>query len=439
MIKSYVTFLASFFVVCAAYAQKMDTKKLDLYFKSLEESGKFMGSVAISENGKIIYTKSLGFSDVEAKTKANENSKYHIGSISKTFTTVLIFKAVEDKKLDLNQTIGKFFPEIQHADKITVKQLLGHRSGIHDFTNDENYLSWITEAKTEKEMMDIIVNGGSDFAPGTKAEYSNSNFVLLTFILEKTFNKPYAEILKKYITDPLGLTNTYLGGKINTQNNEAKSYSFSGSWRPETETDSSIPLGAGGIVSTPKDLVKFSEALFGGKLLKKENLELMKTLKDGYGLGLFMTPFFEKVGYGHTGGIDGFSSEFIHFADRKASFALTSNGSNYSNGAIMIAMYSAFFNKPYDIPVFTSYEVSPEELDRYTGVYSSSEIPVKITVLRDDKILTAQATGQSAFPLEASARDKFVFDQAGIVMEFNLQEKTMVLKQGGGTFHFRKD
>ena len=105
----------------------------------------------------------------------------------------------------------------------------------------------------------------------------------------------------------------------------------------------------------------------------------------------------------------------------------------------MIAMYSAFFNKPYDIPVFTSYEVSPEELDRYTGVYSSSEIPVKITVLRDDKILTAQATGQSAFPLEANAKDKFVFDQAGIVMEFNLEEKTMVLKQGGGTFHFRKD
>ncbi len=439
MIKSYFTFLLCFFVLSLACAQKMDTQKLDLYFKSLEESGKFMGSVAISENGKIIYTKSLGFSDVEANTKANENSKYRIGSISKTFTTVLILKAVEAKKLDLNQPIGKFFPTIQNADKITVKHLLGHRSGIHDFTDDESYMSWLTETKTEQEMVEIIAKGGSDFAPGTKAEYCNSNFVLLSFILEKTFNKPYAEILKKEITDQVGLTNTYLGGKINTQNNEVKSYHFSGSWQPETETDISIPLGAGGIVSTPKDLVKFSEALFGGKLVKKENVELMKTLKDGYGLGLFQTPFYDKVGYGHTGGIDGFSSEFIHFTDKNVSFALISNGSNYSNSAIMTAMYSAFYNKPYDIPVFTSYDVKPEDLDAYAGVYSSSDLPVKITVLKDGKILTAQATGQGAFPLEASAKDKFVFDQAGIVMEFNPSEKTMVLKQGGGQFLFKKN
>ncbi len=439
MIKYYVTILLCFFVVSVACAQKMDTQKLDLYFKALEESGKFMGSVAISENGKIIYTKSLGFSDVEASAKANENSKYRIGSISKTFTTVMVLKAVEEKKLDLNQTIGKFFPTIRNADKITVKQLLGHRSGIHNFTDDESYLSWLTEAKTEQEMVEIITQGGSDFTPGTKAAYSNSNFVLLSFILEKTFNKSYSEILKKYITDPVGLTNTYLGGKINTKNNEVKSYRFSGSWQPETETDISIPLGAGGIVSTPKDLVKFSDALFGGKLLKKESLELMKNLKDGYGLGLFMTPFYDKVGYGHTGGIDGFSSEFIHFDNRNVSFALISNGSNYSNNAIMTALYSAFYNKPYDIPVFTSYEVKPEDLDQYAGVYSSLDLPLKITVLKDGKILTAQATGQAAFPLEASAKDKFVFDQAGIVMEFNPSEKTMVLKQGGGQFSFKKD
>lgn len=439
MIKYYVTILLCFFVVSVACAQKMDTQKLDLYFKALEESGKFMGSVAISENGKIIYTKSLGFSDVEASAKANENSKYRIGSISKTFTTVMVLKAVEEKKLDLNQTIGKFFPTIRNADKITVKQLLGHRSGIHNFTDDESYLSWLTEAKTEQEMVEIITQGGSDITPGTKAAYSNSNFVLLSFILEKTFNKSYSEILKKYITDPVGLTNTYLGGKINTKNNEVKSYRFSGSWQPETETDISIPLGAGGIVSTPKDLVKFSDALFSGKLLKKESLELMKTLKDGYGLGLFMTPFYDKVGYGHTGGIDGFSSEFIHFDNRNVSFALISNGSNYSNNAIMTALYSAFYNKPYDIPVFTSYEVKPEDLDQYAGVYSSLDLPLKITVLKDGKILTAQATGQAAFPLEASAKDKFVFDQAGIVMEFNPSEKTMVLKQGGGQFSFKKD
>jgi len=426
-------------VAMQVIAQNIDKAKLNAYFDALEKHDKFMGSVAVSSNGEIIYSRSVGYADIENKVKADENSKYRIGSISKTFTTVLLMKAVEEKKLELNQTIVKYFPEIKNADKITVGNLLYHRSGIHSFSDDKDYLTWNTQPKTGKEILEIIVKGGSDFEPDSKSAYSNSNFVLLTFILEKSFNKSYNVLVKEYITQPVGLENTALGERINTNNNECKSYSFTDQWNPEPETDISIPLGAGGIVSTPVELVKFSQALFGGKLVSKESLEQMQTINGQYGMGLFKIPFYDKTGFGHTGGIDGFSSVFSHFADGDISYAMISNGTNFNNNNISIAVLSAVYEKPFEIPDFKTFKVSAEKLDQYVGVYASTQIPLKITITKGKENLVAQATGQSAFPLEATEKDKFKFEQAGVVMEFKPAEKTMVLKQGGGEFNFRME
>ena len=439
MKRTVFTALIVGFLSQCSFAQDFDKVKLDNYFKALETNSKFMGSVAVSKNGEVIYAKSVGFSDVENNIKANENTKYRIGSISKTFTSVLVLKAVEENKLDLNQTIDNFFPTIKNAEKITIKHLLSHRSGIHNFTDDDDYLTWCTQAKTEQQMVEIITKAGIDFKPGSKAEYSNSNFVLLTYILEKTFKSTYAELLTKYITKPLGLTNTYLGTPINTKNNECNSYSFVEKWKRQPETDISVPLGAGGIVSTPIDLTIFSNALFGGTLLKEESLKLMKTIKDNYGIGLFKIPFYGNIAYGHTGGIDGFSSVFSHFSDGNISYAMTSNGTNYNSNNISITVLSAIFNKPYSIPEFKTYTVKSEDLDKYLGVYSSTQIPLKITVTKENNTLLAQATGQPSFPLEANDKDKFKFDQAGVVLEFNPVEKSMILEQGGDKFTFTKE
>ena len=423
----------------AAFSQEFDNAKLDKFFDVLEANNKFMGSVALSKNGEIIYSRAVGFADVENQMKAEVDSKFRIGSISKTFTSVLVMKGVEERRIDLEQTINKYFPTIKNSNKIKISHLLNHRSGIHNFTNDKEYLTWNSFAKTEKEMVEIITNAGSDFEPDTKAEYSNSNFVLLTFILEKAFKKSYSEILTKYITKPIGLKNTYLGAKINSSNNECLSYRFAGKWEKMPETDISIPLGAGGIVSTPSDLVIFSDALFGGKLLKPESLEKMKTVIGNFGIGLVKIPFFNISAYGHTGGIDGFSSVFSYFPDGNISYALTSNGANFNNNLVSIAVLSAIFNKPYEIPEFKNINLTSEELDRYTGIYSSAQIPLKITVTKTNLSLMAQATGQPAFPLEPTGKDVFKFEQAGLVMEFNPDEKKMVLKQGGGQFLFTKE
>lgn len=433
-----VTLLVGFFAQIS-FAQDFDKSKLESYFDILDANNKFMGSIAVSRNGEIVYTRAIGYRDVQNKIRADVNSKYRIGSISKTFTTVLVFKAVEEGKLSIDQSIDKYFPSIKNAEKITIRHLLYHRSGIHSFTNEKDYLSWNTNPKTEKEMVEIITSGGSDFEPDSKAEYSNSNFVLLTFILERSFNKPYGQLLNDYITKPLSLNSTYLGGKINLLNNECFSYSVGDGWKMESETDISIPLGAGGIVSTPSDLVIFADALFTHKLLKKESIEMMMTVKDRFGMGLFQIPFYDKIGYGHTGGIDGFSSVFSHFSDGNISYALTSNGTNFNNNDISIAVLSAVFDKPYSIPEFKTFEVSSEDLDKYLGVYSSVQLPLKITISKENSTLIAQATGQSAFPLEPTELNKFKFDMAGIVLEFNPDENSMILYQGGAKFEFVKE
>ena len=210
----------------AVFSQNIDTLKLNRYFDLLEQHNKFMGSVAVAKNGELIYTKTVGLADVENNIKATQHTKYRIGSISKSFTAVLVLKAVEEEKINLDQPIYKWFPKIKKSKKITIKQLLTHRSGIHNFTENESYTLWNTQSKTEKEMIAVIVKGGTDFKPGSKAQYSNSNFVLLSFILEKIYRKSYTELIQEYIAEPIGLSNTYVFGKINTSLNESKSYFF---------------------------------------------------------------------------------------------------------------------------------------------------------------------------------------------------------------------
>jgi D-alanyl-D-alanine carboxypeptidase len=432
-------FLAYLFFSTLVFGQEIDTKKLDLYFSTLAQNNKFMGSVAVSQAGKVIYTNSIGFSDVEKQIKATETSTYRIGSISKTFTAVLILKAIEDRKITLDQPIKKYFPHIQNADQITILQLLQHRSGIADFTELDNYTDWNTQAKSESEMVSLIAKGGSDFMPDTQTSYSNSNYVLLSFILENIYQASYSDLLSKYITHPLSLKNTYLGHKINTANNEAKSYTFDKNWIVAPETDISIPLGSGGIVSNPTDLVAFSDALFQGKIIKKESLDLMKTMKNNYGLGLMVTPFYDKISYGHRGGIDKFTSVFSYFPKENISFALTSNGSNYNSNEIPITVLNAVFNQPFEIPNFSTYQVDSSMLDQYIGVYSSNQVPIKLTITKSGHTLIVQATGQAANELEPSEKDTFKLEKAGIVLSFDPQEKTMVLKQGGGEFTFTKE
>jgi CubicO group peptidase (beta-lactamase class C family) len=422
-----------------SFAQEHKFLALDSLFQILDENNRFMGSLSISENGKVTYSKTIGKADLASGKSSDNLTKYRIGSISKMFTACLIFQAIEENKLSLKQNINRFFPKITNAKEITIGNLLNHRSGIHNYTNDTSYFNYYTELKSQKEMLEIIQAGGSDFKPNSKAEYSNSNYILLSFILEKIYKKSYEELLELKIIQPLGLKNTYFGKKLELAKNECASYRFSGKWELEKETNSSVSLGAGGIVSTTEDLLFFITNLFEGKIIQASSLEQMIKIEDGFGMGIFSVPFYDKKGFGHTGGIDGFSSFLYTFPEEKISIALTSNGSRFNNNDISIAALSACFDLPLQLPSFSELELRSEDLDKYLGSYANSEIPIKISITKDSLSLIGQATGQPSFTLETIGKDSFEFSPAGVEIQFIPEKNLLILKQGGGEFTFTRE
>lgn len=420
-------------------SQSFETQKLDSLLSLLEQNNKFMGSVAVSLNQETIYKNTVGFVSSDENKKADQSTKYRIGSISKMFTATLIMKAVEEERLKLNQAIETYFPNIENSDKITIKDLLNHSSGLYDFTTERDYLKWNTKEQSKEDMLSRISKGKSEFEPNEKSKYSNSNYVLLTFILEDIYELRFSKLLKDKITNPLGLKDTYYGGKINIENNESYSFSFLGKWKIESETDLSIPQGAGAIVSNPTDLNIFIEQLFSGNIISKQSLEKMKTIENGYGLGMFKFSYLDEPNFGHTGGIDGFRSFTTYFPQDKLAISMLSNGLNYSQKEILIAISKIFHHKPIQLPTFNEIKVASEVLDKYLGKYSSKEIPPKITVTKESNTLIAQVTGQPSFPLEPKSKDIFIFEQAGLKVEFKPKTNEMIFKQGGKEFLFSKE
>jgi CubicO group peptidase (beta-lactamase class C family) len=432
-------FLLLVFTLLNVSAGQINKSKPDSLFQTLKTNDKFMGSIAISHNGEIIYSNAIGYADMESGIEATTATKYRIGSISKMFTSVLVFRAIEENKLSLDFTLDKYIPQIDNAANITISDMLYHRSGIHSITNDADYLSWNTQQLSKEQMIEKIAKSKSEFEPDSKSEYSNSNYILLGYILEAVYNMPYNKILLEKIINPIGLSNTYYGSKTETNNNECYSYKSVAKWEKESETDMSVPGGAGAIVSNPADLTKFIESLFEGKLITEESLTQMTAINGQFGRGIFQIPFYETVGWGHTGAIDAFYSVVAYFPQDSLSIAICSNGTKYDINNITIGALSWFYNKPYDIPVFSSLVLNAEELQAYLGVYSCEQIPIKITVSAEGNVLIAQGEGQNPFALEPVGKNIFKFDMAGIVMEFKPEVNQMILKQGGGEFTFKKN
>ncbi len=440
MLNRLVRFLiCSVLLVEPVAGQVPDTAKLNRYFRALDSTRQFIGSVAIARKGVVLYTAQAGFSDVAHHTRPDSNTSYRIGSISKMFTTVLLFKAIDQHLVELGTTLDKFFPAIANAPQITISDMLSHRSGIRNFTDDPSYVSWNTKPVSEDSLLARITRGRSVFPPGTKAAYSNSNFVLLGMILSRVFRQPYRVLLEEKIVRPLHLAHTYYGKTISPADNEAYSYHADGEWKIEAETDMSVPGAAGAVVSTPADLVRFADALFNGVLLPAADLEKMETVKEGYGRGLFAVPFYNRTGYGHDGSIDGFRSVLYHFADGDISIAVTANGVAMNTNDISIVLLSAAYQLPFSMPDFHVPALTASDLELYTGTYRSAQLPMKITVTSNGKSITAQATAQAPFPLVPMGNDRFSFTPAGIFIEFQPGEHTMILKQGVGVYNFSRE
>ncbi|MDU0354714.1 serine hydrolase domain-containing protein [Paraglaciecola aquimarina] len=445
MLKNVWLFI--FVNIFSVSALGFDSVKLSQYIDALNDNKKAMFSLAILKDGEPIYQKSVGFVDIASRQKANKDTQYHIGSITKVFTSTMIFQLIDEGKLSLDSKLAVYYPNVKNADKITISMLLNHRSGIFNFTRSDDYTQYMTEPKTRVEMVRLIEGLDSDFEPGSQGSYSNSAYVLLGFIIEDITKDSYANQLQRRIADKLDLERTSFAGPINVKDNQANSYTLrSQQWEPASETDMSIPFSAGAIISTPTEVGVFLTHLFKGKLLSAASLTKIKEINQGFGRGLFKFPFYQKTAYGHSGGIDGFVSQTGYFDADNTVFTLTANGLDYKLNDISIGVLSIYYGLPFDIPDFTQKPISlPEsELAKYQGVFASQDIPLKITIKVENGKLMAQATGQGPFVLTPFSNSEFRFAPAGIAMLFGLDDgsvdyRRFQLKQGGGNYNFTKD
>ncbi len=421
------------------FAQTLDKAKLDQFFDRLAEKNKAMGSLVIAKDGNVLYTRTIGYGQINGAEKKplTAASRFRIASITKTYTAVMILQLVEEGKLKLTDTLDKFFPQVPNAQKITILQILSHRSGIPNISRDQ--ATWKPgEPVTKDEMLALIVKGAPEFEPDTKSSYSNSGYFLLGLILEKLTGKPYGQALEERINAKIGLEDTYIAtGRIDVNKGEALTYANTGSdWKQGFETHPSIGFQ---LISTPGDMAKFIEALFDLKLISRESLDQMKTIRDGEGLGIVTFTFAGKTFYGNNGGGDNYGAWLAYEPEEKLAVSYATNAKVYPVANIVSGVVDIYYNRPFEIPALESIAVSPEILDKYVGVYSRAGAPKKWTVTRDGGTLLVQPGSEDAAALEATADDKFQLFNGIVTFEFDAAKNQMILKRGPLPMIFTKE
>jgi D-alanyl-D-alanine carboxypeptidase len=421
------------------YAQTLGKAKLDHFFDRLAEKDKAMGSLIIAKDGNVLYERAIGYSQINGTEKKplTAASRFRIASITKTYTAVMILQLVEEGKLKLTDTLDKFFPQVPNARKITILQILSHRSGIPNVRREQ--ATWKPGAPvTKDEMLALIVKGAPEFEPDTKSSYSNSGYFLLGLILEKLTGKPYDQALEERINSKIGLKDTYQAtGRIDVNKGEALTYINTGKdWKQGFETDPSIGFQ---LISTPGDMAKFIEALFDLKLISQRSLDQMKTMRDDEGLGMVTFTFAGKTFYGNTGGGDNYGSWLAYQPEEKLVVAYTTNAKAHPVKDIVSGAIDIYYGKAFEIPAFETIAVSPQVLDKYVGVYSNPDAPKKWTITRDGGTLFAQPGSETAAALEATAPDKFQLFGGKVTFEFDAAKNQMILKRAGRPIVFTKE
>ena len=389
-----------------------------------------IGGLAVSQNGKLIYQRSFG----RDQTAATE---YRIGSISKVFTAVLVYQLIDKGKLSLEDTLSEYFPDLANAGKITVAELLGHRSGLANFTNHTDYDTWKDQPKTHTELLAMIRNQKPDFEPNAKADYNNSNYLLLSYILEKIYNLPYKEIVTEKVIKKIGLNHTYYGVQAGFQAGEAVSYKyFDNQWKQDRAAYLDNFCGAGAIISTPADMCKFITALFAGQLISQQSQDTMKNIIEGYGKGLFPYGTDAHPGFGHNGKTEGFGSSLQYYPENGLAIAYCTNGEVYPKAKILDHIFKSCFQLPDTIPTFKSIRLSDAVLDQYTGTYTAGA-GMEVVSTRNGSELTLESRGQH-FKTFALSEHEFWNQAFGFFFYFDKAGKQLLIEDVDDVYELTK-
>jgi CubicO group peptidase (beta-lactamase class C family) len=309
---------------------KIDT----LATEALEQSGVPSASIAVVKDGKIVYLKAYGSARLEPKTPATSGMRYSIGSISKQFTAAAMLLLQEQGKLSLDDKVAKFIPELTRANDVTIRQLLSHTSGYQDYWPQDYVMPMMLQPVTAAKILDTWARKPLDFDPGTKWQYSNTNYVIAGVIIEKASGKPLLQFLKDKVFAPLGMTSVANIDEKRLGDTDPTGYMryALGPLRVAPKEGPGWLFAAGELAMTAEDLAKWNISMMDQKLLRPASyreLEREAQLNNGlgtrYGLGVSLATEAGHRAVSHGGEVSGFVSESIVFPDERVSIVALTN------------------------------------------------------------------------------------------------------------------
>jgi CubicO group peptidase (beta-lactamase class C family) len=373
-------------------------------------------SVAFARNGKVILSKGYGLAEVEHDVKADEDSMFRMGSITKQFTAAAIMRLVEQGRISLDDSITKHVPGYNtQSREITVRHLLTHTSGIKSYTEIKRVMVDEPEREfTHQEMLDMVQNEPLAFEPGTAHAYSNTGYYLLGMIIENISGKGYCEYLHDEFFGPLGLTHTRCDSNTQIIKGRAQGYTVEDDLLVNDRgLATGTPFAAGGLLASAHDLVVWADALATGKVVSAESYKLMSTpfkLTGGgttdYGFGLFIDSLDGHARLQHGGDIFGFNSMLARFPNDGVTVAVISNSRAISSVRVADEISREALGLSEAI---VAVALSETEAARCEGVYEFPGEGWGVTITRRDGNLFARASDDKESEMTYLGKGEFMF------------------------------
>src|SRR5437588_2085379 len=311
------------------------TDKIDkVATDTLARTGVPSASVAIVKDGQIVYAKAYGDAKLEPKTPATPAMRYSIGSISKQFTAAAILLLREQGKLSLDDKVGKYVPDLTRANEVTIRQLLSHRSGYQDYWPQDYVMPGMLQPTSAQKIMDAWARKPLDFDPGTKWQYSNTNYVIAGVIVEKVARMHLLQFLQQKIFAPLGMTSILnIDQERLTESDPIGYLRYAlGPLRPAPKEGKNWLFAAGELAMQAQDLAKWDISMIDQKILKPASYHEMQTdtlLKNGvdthYGLGVDVSSQGGHRAISHGGEVSGFTAQNTVYPDDRAAIVVLTN------------------------------------------------------------------------------------------------------------------
>lgn len=366
----------------------------------------FSGAVLVAKGNEVLLDQGYGLANREWNIPNDGDTKFRLGSLSKQFTAVAILLLNERGLVDLDAPLRTYLPDTPEGwDAITVRHLLTHTSGIPNFTDFDDYQELKTRPATLDQLIARFRDHPLDFRPGADWAYSNSGYILLTAVIERVSGQPYAAFVSENLFRPLGMSDTGYDTHAAVLPHRASGYTSTAAGFANADyIDMSIPQGAGALYSTTRDLLKWEDGLFGGRLLRPASFTTLTTpVRNRYAMGLGVSGPEVR----HSGGIEGFNTFMAH--DTAGDITVIVLGNLNGPGPDKLGAYLLTLARggsvilPEERRTLT---LPAEALHAYEGIYDLAP-GFAVTVSVVDGKLTAQATGQSAFELFAEGEDAF--------------------------------